>query len=81
LDAFRAALLPNFMATLLQGKFLLIDMSPTGAGQWRQWKHIWGDTPYIWTTTNNFGTSIADPHFNAQMRSMVPLNKRFSGHW
>lgn len=52
----QAASFGGFVAAVPQGKFVVIDMSVDGSGEWQKW----GDAsffgaPFIWTTLHDFG--------------------------
>ena len=46
----------GFVASAPQGKFLVIDMSVNGEGQWRQWDNAsFFGSNFVWTTLHDFG--------------------------
>jgi hypothetical protein len=47
--------LRGFTTAAPKGKFLLIDMSANGIGQWRGFLGKWADTPFIWTSIHTYG--------------------------
>ena len=47
--------LRGFTTAPPKGKFLLIDMSANGIGQWRGFLGKWSDTPFIWTSIHTYG--------------------------
>lgn len=52
----QAAFLKGFVDSTPTGKFVVIDMSPNGSGQWKQWNNAsFFGAPFVWTTVNNFG--------------------------
>jgi hypothetical protein len=46
----------GFVDAIPQGKFVVIDMSTDGTGEWEQWQNasLFG-APFIWTTLHDFG--------------------------
>jgi hypothetical protein len=52
----RAGNLKSFVQAVPEGKFNIVDMSPSGTGEWRKWNDsaYWGAN-FVWTTLDNFG--------------------------
>jgi hypothetical protein len=48
----------GFVAAVPRGKFVVIDMTLDGAGQWRSWNNanFWG-APFIWTALHDMGAN------------------------
>jgi len=52
----QAGVLKGFVDSAPQGKLVIIDMSPNGDGEWKQWRNAsFFGAPFVWTTLNNFG--------------------------
>jgi hypothetical protein len=46
----------GFVAAVPQGKFVIIDMSVDGTGEWQKWDNAsFFGAPFIWTTLHDFG--------------------------
>jgi alpha-N-acetylglucosaminidase len=46
----------GFVDAVPQGKFVVIDMSVDGAGEWKKWNNAsFFGAPFIWTTLHDFG--------------------------
>jgi len=52
----QASYLKGFVDATPKDKFVVIDMSTNGEGEWQKWNHAayWG-APFIWTTLHDFG--------------------------
>jgi alpha-N-acetylglucosaminidase len=52
----KAAFMKGFVDAVPKGRFVIIDMSTNGEGEWKKWNHssFWG-APFIWTTLHDFG--------------------------
>jgi hypothetical protein len=52
----QAASFGGFVAAVPQGKFVIIDMSVDGTGEWQKWNMAsFFGAPFIWTTLHDFG--------------------------
>ena len=40
----------GFVDAVPQGKFVVIDMSEDGSGEWQKWNSSFFGAPFIWTT-------------------------------
>lgn len=55
-SAKQAASFGGFVAAVPPGKFVVIDMSVDGTGEWQKWGHAsFFGAPFIWTTLHDFG--------------------------
>ena len=55
-NAAQAASFGGFVAAVPKGKFVVIDMSVDGTGEWQKWNHAsFFGAPFIWTTLHDFG--------------------------
>jgi len=50
--------LQGFIQAPPAGKFLIIDMSHNGDGQWREFAGTW-NTPFIWTSIHTYGGTLS----------------------
>ena len=54
--AWQASQFQGFVDSTPQGKFVVIDMSVDGSGEWRKWDNSsFFGAPFIWTTLHDFG--------------------------
>lgn len=52
----QAGILKGFVDSAPKDKFVVIDMSRNGDGEWKQWGNAsFFGAPFVWTTLNNFG--------------------------
>jgi len=55
-NAQQAASFGGFVAAVPKGKFVVIDMSVDGTGEWQKWNDAsFFGAPFIWTTLHDFG--------------------------
>jgi hypothetical protein len=55
-NAAQAASFGGFVAAVPKGKFVVIDMSVDGTGEWQKWNEAsFFGAPFIWTTLHDFG--------------------------
>ena len=55
-NAHQAASFGGFVAAVPKGKFVVIDMSVDGTGEWQKWNDAsFFGAPFIWTTLHDFG--------------------------
>lgn len=48
----------GFVDSVPPGKFVVIDMSVDGSGEWQKWNNAsFFGAPYIWTTLHDFGNA------------------------
>ena len=52
-----SCLLKAFTSPIPEGQFILMDMSGSGGGQFREWKGQWG-LPFIWTALHTYGARL-----------------------
>ena len=45
----------GFVDSVPRGKFVVIDMSVDGTGEWEKWGTNFFGAPFIWTTLHDFG--------------------------
>ena len=58
--AAQASRFSGFVAAVPKGKFVVIDMSVDGSGEWSQWNNSnFFGAPFIWTTLHDFGGTDA----------------------
>jgi alpha-N-acetylglucosaminidase len=52
----QAAVLHGFVKSAPPNKFVVIDMSTNGEGEWKQWNNAsFFGAPFVWTSLHNFG--------------------------
>ena len=55
-SAAQAASFGGFVAAVPKGRFVVIDMSVDGSGEWQKWNEAsFFGAPFIWTTLHDFG--------------------------
>jgi hypothetical protein len=58
--AAQASYFSGFVAAVPKGKFVIIDMSVDGSGEWSKWNNSnFFGAPFIWTTLHDFGGTDA----------------------
>jgi hypothetical protein len=58
--AAQASFFSGFVAAIPKGKFVVIDMSQDGSGEWSRWNNSnFFGAPFIWTTLHDFGGTDA----------------------
>ena len=58
-SAAQAASFGGFVAAVPRGKFVVIDMSTDGTGEWQKWgRSAFFGAPFIWTTLHDFGGTL-----------------------
>jgi hypothetical protein len=58
--AAQASYFSGFVAAVPKGKFVIIDMSRDGSGEWSRWNNSnFFGAPFIWTTLHDFGGTNA----------------------
>ena len=51
----------GFVSSVPQGKFVVIDMSTDGSGEWQNFNNAqFFGAPFIWTTLHDFGGTVSD---------------------